>query len=302
MNSSCIVRLAVRGVAGRSADVPSLLADGEDVLPAWLASQTLPMFPVDSLSTGCLSVRSSLLVPILKLTPSQPLLSLLSYAFSSSFSHGQLFSHLSSDLSTTPAGKLHWNVPSPSHTLLTNLSTSPLFLALGPLSRSIGRCIEACGENGSPASITAVRSCMDGAERVVGRVKGWEAAKWSDAKEDDLDEETRVITLPWAALKSLLFALTLVQSSLLTLLTPKHGAKPTRLQLLLAGQALRNLGATYYITLEFGTEGFGAWKGVWSGLLEVLSHDDEGIEGLMRQLEPREIGEQALSRAWLGRH
>ena len=124
----------------------------------------------------------------------------------------------------------------------------------------------------------------------------------SDAKEDDLDEETRVITLPWAALKSLLFALTLVQSSLLTLLTPKHGAKPTRLQLLLAGQALRNLGATYYITLEFGTEGFGAWKGVWSGLLEVLSHDDEGIEGLMRQLEPREIGEQALSRAWLGRH
>lgn len=219
----------------------------------------------------------------------QGLLSLLSYAFSATFSHGNLFASLSSDLSPTPAG-MHWNIPSPSHTTLTALLASPLFTSLGSLSRAIGRCVEAAGAAASPATIAALRSTADGAERVATRVhREWAACPWSDlSSEAAFDPESRERTEPWTALKSLLFALTLVQSSLLVVLAPTPA---TPLKRELARQALRTLGLTYFVTLKFGVEGFGAWRGVWSGLVEIVRGDPEACEQLMRELQPTVVGE-----------
>ncbi|KAL8279383.1 hypothetical protein RQP46_008195 [Phenoliferia psychrophenolica] len=247
-------------------------ADGDEVLPAWLAAQTLPMMSVDSLKAG----------------PLPGLLSILSYAFSSSFSHGNLFASLTSDLSPTPTG-LHWNVPSPSHTTLTHLLASPLFTSLGPLSRSVGRCLEAAGSLATPASIAALRSTADGAERVANRIhREWASCAWSDASSDEaFDEETREHKEPWTALKSLLFSLTLVESSLLVVLAPQPA---TPLKRELARQALRTLGLTYFVTMKFGVEGFGAWRGVWSGLVEIVRGDEESCEQLMRELQPPAVG------------
>ena len=219
----------------------------------------------------------------------QGLLAILSSSFSSTFSHGNLFASLSSDLSPSPSG-LHWNVPSPSHTTLTHLISSPLFASLGPLSRSIGRCLEAAGSLASPASIAALRSTADGAERVATRLhREWASCPWSDASTDEaFDAETRERKEPWTVLKSLLFSLTLIQSSLLVVLAPRPA---TPLKRELARQALRTLGLTYFITMKFGVEGFGAWRGVWSGLVEIVRGDDESCEQLLRELQPTVVGE-----------
>ena len=230
----------------------------------------------------------------------QQLLHLLSLSHSRVFSSGHLFSTLSSSLILTPTSKLHWTVPSPSHDLLTALSTSPLFLSLGPLSRALGRLIEAAGARAQkapadPSTLVAVRNFGTTLERTVGRVqRDWGNCAWSDlTSEQDLDEPTRSRKEPWTMLKSLLFSITLIDSSLLVIVSPSRaGAPPTDLQLELAKQALRILSKTYFITLQFGTEGFGAWKGAWVGLVEVVGQDSpRGVERLMLDLEPQGMDE-----------
>lgn len=137
-----------------------------------------------------------------------------------------------------------------------------------------------------------MRSCIEGFESLVKRVqRGWSTSRWCDLEEDQLDAETKSTTIPWTILKSLLFSLTLVQSSLLILLTPASSTTATPLQLQLAAQALRNLGHTYFITIKFGTDGFGAWRGVFSGLIEVIGHDELTVASLMRDLEPAKLGQ-----------
>ena len=64
---------------------------------------------------------------------------------------------------------------------------------------------------------------------------------------------------------------------------------------------MRILKETYFVTIEFGPEGFSAWKGVWLGLLEVMvaagesleegAVGDGEVEKLMRELEPEARGE-----------
>lgn len=244
-------------------------------MPTWLAAETLATISIDSLQLG----------------PLVALLALLTNSFSITFSSGSLFDSLASDLSETPEG-LHWNIPSPSHTLLVGLIDSPLFQSLGSLSRAIGRCIDAAGQHGGEDEIRAVRECIDGCERLARYIQlSWAKSRWCDLEDSQLDEETRKTALPWTALKSLLFSLTLVQSSLLVLLTPASSATATPLQLQLAAQALRNLAHTYFITIKFGTDGFGAWRGLFSGLVEVIAHDEMTVAALLADLEPVEMGE-----------
>lgn len=59
----------------------------------------------------------------------------------------------------------------------------------------------------------------------------------------------------------------------------------------LARQALRTLGATYFVTIKFGVDGFGAWRGVWTGLVEIVRGDDQACETLLRELQPAVVGE-----------
>lgn len=178
---------------------------------------------------------------------------------------------------------------------------SPHFIILGPLSRAIGRCIEAAAHTPrrdaetEGAAFDAVRVTIDTLERVTARIhSGWSRCPTSDLAENDtttMDEATKLITLPWTILKTLLFSLTLLESSLLVLITPAQSYAPTIWQRTMARQSMRVLGSTYFVASQFGPDGFGAWKGVWTGLVEVLSGMGEGeVESLMRELEPREMG------------
>ncbi|KAM0749468.1 hypothetical protein T439DRAFT_381790 [Meredithblackwellia eburnea MCA 4105] len=292
--------------------------DTEDRVPAWIAAMTLHSFPVEKLKKG----------------PVSALLSTLTYSFSSVFSHGTLFESLSSDLvrvpsssstsaSTTTSGKIHWNIPSPSHTTLTRTLASPLFPLLGPLSRALGRTLEAAGTPPvSPSSTQSIQETLNALERLAVRVqREWGSSTWSDVKDPaptpssnatptistsssdesalSLDEETSTHKEPWTILKSLLFSYTLVLSSLLNVLSP---SPITILKVRLAGQGMRVLGRLYFVTVKFGNEGFGAWKSVWEGLGEVLRDVESGAGGgvgegrdvevgkLMRELRPVDVG------------
>lgn len=223
---------------------------------------------------------------------------MLSLAHSATFASGHLFSALSESLTKTPDG-LAWTIPSESHTELSGLVKSQLFLSLGPISRAIGRLIEAAGARAKacpedPSTLIAVRNFGTTLERTVSRMrKGWSSTSWSDIEFDSsLTPATRAQTEPWTLLKSLLFSITLIDSSLLVIVSPRPGYPPTPLQLDLAKQAVRVLGKTYFITIKFGTDGFGAWKGAWAGLMEVVGQDSQrALERLMEELEPSGLGE-----------
>ncbi|SCV71125.1 BQ2448_2713 [Microbotryum intermedium] len=254
-------------------------------LPSWFAAQTFPMFPVDLLAVG----------------PVSSLLNLLTKSWSDCFAGGTLFKSLPCDLIQTPQG-LSWTVPSASHDQLSTLTQAPLFQALGPLSRAISRLVQAAAlaarttASTIPASsspLVSVISLGSTLERVVNRVqKGWASTPWSDLEDDQaLAPDTRERKEPWTLLKSLLFALTLIDSSLLIIVEPKPEVLPTRLQLDLAAQAVRVLHRSYFITLRFGSDGFSAWRGVWAGLMEVVGQDTRvQVEDLMRHMEPNRLG------------
>lgn len=229
---------------------------------------------------------------------------MLSASFSRVFAAGRLFNDLNHSLHMESDG-LAWTVPSESYTLLSALVQAPLFTTLGPLSRSIGRLVEASGKRAlaapnDPTPLAAVRGFFATLERLAQRIqRGWSMTAWSEiATDTDLAPDTQNRTEPWTLLKSLLFSVTLVHSSLLVIATPQSGVRPTDVQVDLAKQATRILSRTYFITMKFGTDGFSAWRGAWLGLMELARQDtDRGTEKLMEDLEPSRLGE---SRCRLG--
>ncbi|KAK4056859.1 hypothetical protein OIO90_002109 [Microbotryomycetes sp. JL221] len=265
---------------------------GDEVteVPTWLAAQTLPIFPVLDLAQG------------------PPMIQMLSIAFTRTFAAGHLFANLGSSITNTHDG-LVWTVPSESHSLISSLSQSTTFRNLGPISRALGRLIEAAAikarsssssssgsanEEDNTAALLAMCTFITILSRVAARVnRDWRSTFWSDLTDDvQLAPATRQRTEPWTMLKSLLFSVTLIDSSLLALVTPRDAAvEPTALQLDLTADALTTLSKTYFITLRFGNDGFTAWKGVWSGLMDVAARGTTNSVGrLMGMLEPRRLG------------
>ncbi|GAA6002370.1 hypothetical protein JCM10207_001086 [Rhodosporidiobolus poonsookiae] len=232
---------------------------------AWLAAQTVPFLEVDVLA---------------KDYPVASLLRYLTDAFSSAFAAGQAFSSppLSADLALTPDG-LSWAVPSSSHSHITSLVSSHLFPALGPLSRAIGRTAEAAAYSArtspvtAPEALSAIQHLSSTLLAVSTSLSvGWASTAWSDLLDDSsLAPATRTQTAPWTLLKSLLFAQTLIYSSLLQIVSPPAGDDPTPVQRLLATEGVRALGKTYFVALKFGQTGFAAWRAVLAGLVEVVA-------------------------------
>ncbi|GAA6027304.1 hypothetical protein JCM8097_002576 [Rhodosporidiobolus ruineniae] len=256
---------------------------------AWVAAHTIPFVEADVL---------------VKEFPVPALLDYLTLSFSAAFSAGEAFSSppLSADLSQTSQG-LSWAAPSPSHSHLTALTASPLFVSLGPLSRSIGRTVEAAAlvaRTRSPeesTALNAIQHLSSTLSLVAHRLSGgWASTPWSDILLDSsLSPSTRSETAPWTLLKTLLFAQTLVYSSLLQVVstTQNEGDEPTPVQRRLATEAVGALGKTYFVALKFGQAGFPAWRAVLAGLVEVVASGGEATEGeesaaeaLMRSLEP----------------
>ncbi|GAA5846040.1 hypothetical protein JCM9279_004765 [Rhodotorula babjevae] len=292
-----------------------------EAFPAWLAAQTVPFVKVEELAASW---------------NAPALLSALSTAFSSAFAHGTAFSRppLAADLSSTPSG-LEWAVPSPSHAHLSALVQQPLFTSLGPLSRALGRALEATALTAqsrsdplvAQASLSAIHGLSESLLAVATTLSAdWAATPWSDHTDElALAPATRNQTAPWTLLKSLLFAQTLVYSSLLEVVSSAPGAEPgtppTALQRTLASEAVQALARTYFVALRFGQAGFEAWRAVLAGLVEVVAApsvgartgpswtgEEDGEEGesapspaeeLVRSLEPQRTGphERAVERA-----
>ncbi|GAA5916575.1 hypothetical protein JCM6882_002547 [Rhodosporidiobolus microsporus] len=247
---------------------------GNELFPAWLAAQTIPFVEADVLA---------------KSFPVPALLRYLTATFSTLFSHGRAFTSppLSLDLAHDPPfsypSLLHWTVPSPSHTSITALVAHPLFTLLGPLSRALGRTAEAAAlvartrpsAGSAPDALSAIQALSTTLLGVASEVSaGWAATEWSDVLDDaGLSPATRSETAPWTLLKTLLFAQTLIYSSLLQIVAPSSsdGAEPTPVQRQLATQALQALGKTYFVALRFGQSGFAAWRAVLGGLVEVVA-------------------------------
>ncbi|KAK4047724.1 hypothetical protein OIV83_005232 [Microbotryomycetes sp. JL201] len=252
-------------------------------VPTWLAAQVLPTFPVAELSKG----------------PVASMLQMLGLSFTRVFAAGHIFATLGNSIHNTHDG-LVWTVPSESYSLLSSLVKSTNFANLGPISRSIGRLIEAAGTQArtrpdDTTALLAVCTFSTILGRIASRVnRDWGRTFWSDMTEDhQLSPETRNRTEPWTMLKALLFSITLMQSSLLEIVTPKTEDAPTPLQLDLAAEAIHVLAKTYFVTIRFGNDGFSAWKGVWSGLMDVVVQGPETtVERLMGTLEPVRLGER----------
>ncbi|GAA5917798.1 hypothetical protein JCM5296_007569 [Sporobolomyces johnsonii] len=289
----------LEGEVGRAWTEWDETVDGRDVgaaengLPAWLAAQTLPMVDPNALA---------------KDYPIPDLLAYLSDSFASVFDRGNLFTcpSLSADLSRTPEG-LSWASPSPSHTHLTSITQSPLFLSLGPLSRAIGRTLSAAAQLATSSSSTASEPALSAIQHlsqmllhVSSRLSaGWASTPWSDLVDDAaLSPATRSQTQPWTILKSLLFAQTLVYSSLLEIVSNSASSgEPTQGQRQLAREAVVALGKTYFVASRFGQGGFKAWRAVLAGMVDVaaaaspasarLTGEEVGpAEELVCELEP----------------
>lgn len=242
------------------------------------------------------------------LSDPQPLIALLTETISSTFDRGSLFDTLPASL--VPDGPaplpLRWQIPSPSHSSLSLLTQSPAFTNLALTSRALARSLEAAAHLAttcaptSPelasAALAAIDTSLASLSQLCARVRaGWAAAPWSDLSADgDLVADPQAdAALPWTALKSLLFSVVLVLSSVLVIVSPKRGVAPSRKQVGLAGEGLAVLGTTYFVAAKFGPDGFGAWRAVWKGFVEVVKGgdgDDRG-EGVLRRVEPDIVGE-----------
>ncbi|GAA6012349.1 hypothetical protein JCM11491_007105 [Sporobolomyces phaffii] len=261
--------------------------DRKDSLPAWIAAQTVPSLSAEVLARDF---------------PASSILSYLVEECSTVFDDGNLFDSpsLAEDLDQSPEG-LAWRNPSPSHSHLTQVTRAPLFGLLGPLSRSLGRLLSA---NASVATsydplvadsaVAVIKDLSHTLFTVTTRLSsGWAATPWSDLVEDSaLSPSTRSQTQPWTVLKSLLFAQTLVYSSLLEVVSSdlsEVDAEPTSAQRELAREAVVALGKTYFVASRFGQGGFKAWRAVLAGMVDVAAAPSPSVARLgLDRLSPAE--------------
>lgn len=105
--------------------------------------------------------------------------------------------------------------------------------------------------------------------------RDWAGCKWSDVNgPEDLHSEMRKEDAPWTLLKTLLFSLTMVYSSLISLLNSmplSTNSSPSQVVLDLVACSLRTFSHLYFVTSTFGTDGFGAYRSVWYGSLDLAS-------------------------------
>jgi hypothetical protein len=231
----------------------------------------------------------------------------LSAACSEAFANGQAFSQpsLANDLTDTANGLL-WPKESASYVAINALIKKPTFVALGSLSRALGRALEVCALQAGSSDRTVSSPALPAIHRFSTNLlattsrlaEGWAATPWSDIEDESrLAPETREATAPWTLLKTLLFAQTLIYSSLLEVVSMSNSSQawPTAAQRNLATEAVRALSKTYFVALKFGQAGFPAWRAVLAGLVDVVtvptapppgsSRATSAAEELVRSLE-----------------
>ncbi|GAA5909865.1 uncharacterized protein JCM6883_003119 [Sporobolomyces salmoneus] len=263
-----------------------LFINSSNMLPAWIVAQTIA------------SIQSDVLA---KDFPSNAFLNYLTEQFAEVFDQGNLFTSppLAADLEQASDGLL-WRNPSPSHDHLSHVVQSPLFGILGPLSRSLGRLLSANANLATSydssiaePAVLAIRDLSHTIFTISTRLSsGWAATPWSDLVEDSsLSPSTRSQTQPWTILKSLLFAQTLIYSSLLEIVSSDSSGiddEPTSVQRELAREAVVAIGRTYFVASRFGQGGFKAWRSVLAGLVDVATAPSSSSTNLEDRLTPAE--------------
>lgn len=232
------------------------------------------------------------------------------------FFDDQLFRGLSADLEDTPEG-VRWRVSLPrsslsmsaaetceqedssSYARLTSLKGSTAHNLLGRIARVAGKIIEAT--DGGHAELLVVLQYLSTLETLCARVhEDWGSSKWSDCNgPEELHPLTRENDTPWTLLKTLLFSTTMLYSSLISLLNsmPLH-ATPGGLVLDLASCALRTFSHLYFVTSTFGSDGFGAYRSVWYGSLDLASRAGPArVQQIAENLQPAYASEVERSQS-----
>ncbi|GAA5874536.1 hypothetical protein JCM3774_004643 [Rhodotorula dairenensis] len=235
---------------------------------AWLAAQTMPFVRIEDIAQSW---------------PAPALVDFLTGACASAFADGQAFSQpsLAADLTHTSNGLL-WPKESASYSAINALITAPIFVSLGSVSRALGRSLEAAAVQAGSSDRTVSNPALPAIHRfstlllaTTSRLaEGWAATAWADVEgESGLAPETREATAPWTILKTMLFAQTLIYSSLLEVVSMRSSSQngPTTVQRNLATEAVRALSKTYFVALKFGQAGFPAWRAVLAGLIDVVT-------------------------------
>lgn len=151
---------------------------------------------------------------------------------------------------------------------LRAVASKPLFVSMGRLTRVTGRYIEICG---STDDARFIASALEGVERLAFDLrKNWFDCAMSsvqNAQNDDVDA-----SLPWTILKSFLFALTMLYSSIVRLLVlqaPTTHSVPSAGAQRLVFSGIRTFSHLHYIALAFGDAGFNTYDHVLHGLSEL---------------------------------
>lgn len=121
--------------------------------------------------------------------------------------------------------------------------------------------------------------------------RSWATCIWSNvAGLEDLQPNTRDRDEPWTLFKMLLFTLTMIFSSLISLVNAMPTwihSSPDKAIIELAACAIRTFSPMYFVTSKFGTSGFGAYQNVWYGAVDLISRAASGkVEQIVKTCEP----------------
>lgn len=174
-------------------------------------------------------------------------------------------------------------------TSLSALKDSLAHQQLGRFSRVLGKVIE------SVSNDTAFQMLLPRLARLEDLAAnlntGWASCRWSEVQDDnDLHPDTRQRNEPWTILKTALFTLTMVYSSLIALLNSiplSSDQPPSDTVLDLVACSLRTFSHLYFVTSKFGTDGFGAYRSVWYGALDLAARGRPAkVQQIVSTFEP----------------
>jgi hypothetical protein len=195
------------------------------------------------------------------------------------------------DVRQVPGNKFDWSANSPSFLQLQKVSSRPLILSMGPLSRLIAHSIE--NMSNSLRIVDIREHLLAFADRILA---SWQRNKLSevDPSEEEafLTPETLRVTFPllWQVLKTAMFATVVILSAIIgrSLIDPVLGGRRASAT---ASQALVILQQIHFISSRLGTNTFSAYTFVNMTSIDILSrHPLESAE-FLKSIYPRQAGQ-----------
>lgn len=258
-------------------------------LPGWLAAQVLPDLPAALLKPLATEV-SSFIRPQTRNIQLRPQ-HFLDFCFDNIrgvFWRGAVFQSLEVDLQSTPEGLL-WPEDSQSFQRLSSLTRGTGFASIGRISAALGKTLENIPLSRISELLLPQLDELYNATHDV--IQGWAESRWSCIDGiDELHPDTRNCEEPWTVMKTLLFTVTMIYSSLISLVNAQplaNGEAPAQSSLDIASYALRTYSRLYFVTSKYGSDGFAAYRSVWYGSLDLMARANaNAISRCIQHIEP----------------